>query len=110
MAEDSGFLIEAALGPGTVRRVTHEGKIDVRINAQRTHVSTGDARIDRAITESQGTIEILKERLPSLKVAGLVFEFSWYRIPVGWRGERLIFWDLGGERRQERLLTALLSP
>lgn len=99
---------EIALGPGTVRRVTHEGKIDARTRSARSGHLTGDVRVDKAISKVRSTIEIISDWFPELDLDGLLFEFSWYSIPVGWLHEKLIFWDISGHSRHEAILRQML--
>lgn len=102
------ILAEVAMGPGTIRRVTNEGRVDVKVEVGSLGNAPLDARIDRAAREARSAADSLKEKLPQLDVSGLLFEFSWYSHPVGWRQSRLIFWELSGDANQEGLLTRLL--
>jgi len=80
-----GFVFfEIASGPGTVRRVTHEGKIDMHIKVRLTQ-ATGDRRLDCVLCE-----------IRELPVDNCIFEFSWYKNPVGHKKQRLIFWEVTG--------------
>ena len=99
---------EVALGPGTVRRVTAEGLVDLSVKSERPGDTVGDARLDLAICEVRKAAETLRRRLPRPNLDGLQFEFSWYGKPVGWRNEQLIFWELATSVRQEREIERLL--
>ncbi len=108
-AEMAGCLIynagvvsaEVALGPGTVRRVTSEGRVDLRAKSEEEE-ATGDPHLDAAMSEVRGAVRIIESRLPDGNLDGLLFEFSWYSMPVGWKSERLIFWELASSPRQEQ--------
>lgn len=87
-------LAEVALGPGTVRRVTGEGKIDLRVTSERAGHSVGDHRLDAAIVEVRKAVAMLDRSDASGIPDDVLFEFSWYRGCVGLLRERLIFWEL----------------
>jgi hypothetical protein len=84
-------IFEIASGPGTVRRVTHEGKIDRRIKAKLTQ-TTGDRRLDCALMAIKDT-----------PIENCIFEFSWYKNPVGRKKHRLIFWEVTGADSMETI-------
>ena len=105
-----GILAEVALGPGTVRRVTQENKIDLRIKW--THMSDSmidDHRIEAAMQKARSAIRALQELCPKMRVDWLVFEFSWYNQKVGQRKQELIFWELAGSREMEAEIQGLLG-
>lgn len=89
-----GVLAEVALGPGTVRRVTGGGKVDSRVRSERVGQSVGDHRVDAAILEVRRAVAMLHRPDQRAVPDEVLFEFSWYSGPVGWRKERLIFWEV----------------
>ena len=106
---DAGVVsAEVALGAGTVRRVTGDGKIDVSVKTERRGQSVGDYRIDAAVREVRRAVELIRASLSIAAIDYLLFEFSWYRVPVGCQNERLIFWELATSASQEDALERLL--
>lgn len=88
--------IEIAIGPGTVRRVTHEGRIDERYVCYGFQPHTPNLKVNEAL------VEIYRfEHLVSDPPDECIYEFSYYRIPVGWRKQRVIFWEITGAHGQE---------
>ena len=92
--EGGEVLAEVALGPGTVRRVTGEGKVDLRATSERADHSVGDQRVDAAIREVRKAVALLHPPDQRAVPDKVLFEFSWYSEPVGCRKERLIFWEV----------------
>ena len=81
------FLVEAALpsqnNPIGVRSVTHGGKIDIRL------------KLPQAIADL-GQVGVFSEIWSVLKGQRKVpwyLEFSYCDRPVGWKNQRLIFWE-----------------
>lgn len=88
-----GFLVEVASGPWTVRRVTHDEQIDVRLEVHHPRdiedpVEIRDALLKIAALESRWRSDLI--------LTDVVYEFSVYRLPVGWKRERSIFWEILG--------------
>ena len=89
----SDFLVEVALGPGTVRRVTHKGSID------RTLELSGpeDPRCGPQIAEALRALTAAESHWASrIQLTDVLYEFSAYRHPVGWKNEQIIFWEIRG--------------
>lgn len=83
---DVSITVDIAYGAGTVRRITHQGKVDKTFSTGLVGgASAGDLRIDKAIR--------LIRRIPLSEV---IFEFSYYRVPVGEQHNQLIFWEVTG--------------
>jgi hypothetical protein len=76
--------IELAKGPCTVRRVTHESVVDYRYNYP------NDIIPDRRIREMLAVVR-------AVPYENCIFELSYYYIPVGWRNEHIIIWDITGD-------------
>jgi hypothetical protein len=76
--------IELAKGPCTVRRVTHESVVDYRYNYP------NDIIPDRRINEMLSTVK-------AVPYENCIFELSYYYIPVGWKNEHIIIWDITGD-------------
>ena len=107
MVQADHFLAEVAFGPGTVRRVTHDGDIDRIVSISATNPS-GDSRLDEAVREARQALRAIVH-IPFYELQGLIFEFSWYRVPVGWQQKQLIFWEVAGSVAQEALLERFLG-
>lgn len=79
-------VVEIALGPGTVRTVTNDSKIDERYELQlhqHGFRTTGRLMLDHCITQCKET-----------HLQDVMFEFSYYEIPIGWKKERFICWEI----------------
>jgi len=83
MKTGSKIIIEMAKGPGTVRKLTIEGKIDDRFEI----TSEEDEDYRRMPTELQYIYEIIKE----CELDNVIFEVSIYREPVVGHN-REVFW------------------
>lgn len=86
------FVVEAAVGPGTVRRVTHQGLIDIRLEARRPS-EAANPWIQQALDELLAAEDRWR---PQVDLRDVLYEFSVYRVPIGWRRERVIFWEIRG--------------
>jgi len=75
--------IEIAIGPGTVRTVTNEGKID------ETLTYPNGCKLDLEHHRDYCVEQCLKTGLKSV-----IFEFSFYNIPIGWKQEQFICWEI----------------
>ena len=105
--EGSAFHVEVALGPGTVRRVTREGRIDLTVKAI-PGKPCGNHLIDEAVKEGWRGLRTLQSKIPELDLEGLLYEFSVYGGPVGWKHEKVIFWELVGSPVQESVMEGTL--
>jgi len=76
------ITVEIANGPGTVRRVTNEGKIDARYDISHSELF-GDGCLDLCISECKKT-----------RLRDVIFEFSYYNILIGCKNERFICWEI----------------
>jgi len=76
--------IEIAWGPGTVRRVTHDNKIDIGIS-----VSSKYKRFSQL-----GPINTCIDNFYRVALTNVMFEFSYYKIPVGILKENFICWEI----------------
>ena len=95
------YLIEAAIGPGTVRRVTHLGEIDLSVRVSGSmHMA--------APPEIRGALSMLEETehtwATDVDLKDVLYEFSVYRSPVGWAQDQVIFWEIRGLDRQDSVL------
>lgn len=75
------LIIEVAYGPYTVRRVTHEQKIDKTFQ-----VINGETTSE----ELNKYLHVFK----NCKLNNCIFEFSIYHHPVGYKKENLIIWEV----------------
>jgi hypothetical protein len=82
--QSMGGWIELAKGPCTVRRVTHDSVVDYRYNYPKDRISDENVR------------EMLyaAKRVP---YENCILEMSYYSIPVGFRKENVIIWDITGD-------------
>lgn len=87
------FVVEVALGPGTVRRVTHDGKIDLQVELSGPHDPRCQPEVRPALAELAEVERRWGRKLPLVDV---LYEFSVYSHPVGWKSERVIFWEVTG--------------
>lgn len=78
------LTIEIADGPGTVRRVTNDGKIDRRYNIPLYGISR---------TEDQN-INYCAQQFKKCELNECNFEFSWYKKPVGILNDNFIVWEV----------------
>ncbi len=96
-----GFLVEVAFGPGTVRRVTHEGSIDQSLELLGADDPSCGPEIARALSE----LTKAESRLVSgLLRTDVLYEFSVYAHPVGWKNDSVIFWEIQGLGDQDAKL------
>lgn len=91
MRAESIYTVELAQGPYTTRRVTHEGKIDISITID-THGSIEST--GQMSDETHTHIASMMSALSSLKLRNYIAEISYYSIPVGWRNQPVIIWEL----------------
>lgn len=87
------ITFEIAMGPGTVRRVTHDGKIDKSFTTG-IFERTTDKRFNYIIS--------IIRRVP---VDECIFEFSWYKMPVGHKKQHMIFWEVTGASKKGEIRT-----
>lgn len=78
------MTVELADGPGTVRRVTHEGKVDRSYSIN---------LFLRRLTDNPELNYILKQFVDCY-VEECIFEFSMYNIPVGIYKQNAIVWEI----------------
>lgn len=97
------FVIEVALGPGTVRRVTHGNQIDLR-SVARVASDPGLTQELRAPLELLANAE--RHWRNELDLRDVLYEFSVYSVAVGWRSEPVIFWEIRGLDSQDTKLEA----
>ena len=79
-------IVEIADGPCTVRRVTHEGIIDKRYVLDYFKRGTTDYKINSCLSEINKT-----------GLTDVIFEFSYYKIPVGYKNQNFICWEITGD-------------
>lgn len=91
MRDGSVTIVEIAYGPVTVRKVTREGVVDERHISYGFLPSTPNPKINEALKEIYWF-----ERSTSYPLDQCVYEFSYYKIPVGWKRQRVIFWEITG--------------
>lgn len=78
------IVVELAYGPGTVRRVTHDGKIDKRYFFNNFYpTNLDDDRLKTCLLNFKKT-----------NLMNVIFEFSWYKNLVGYKKENFICWEI----------------
>lgn len=75
-------IVEIANGPGTVRTVTNDGVID-ESHTLVPHGLTKRPKLDHCILECRKT-----------HLRNVIFEFSYYKILIGWKNEHFICWEI----------------
>lgn len=75
-------IVEIAVGPGTVRTVTNKTKIDLRYELSPSQ-QTVNTKLNYCIDRCRG-----------VKLKSVIFEFSYYNIPIGWKNEYFICWEI----------------
>ncbi len=90
------FLVEVALpsqgNPIGVRSITHGGKIDIRLKLPQAIADMGYA----------GVFSDIWSALKSHRKLPWYLEFSYVDRPVGWKNQRLLFWE--GHWLQDKVL------
>jgi len=80
--------VELAKGPGTTRRVTHDGKIDIKFQVP-THM------IYRFVSlHEDDRVNDMLAALRPIQSDSYVAEVSYYSEPVGWNCQHVIVWEL----------------
>lgn len=87
MRNENNYVVEIAMGPGTVRRVTHRHLIDARYMASLDHPITHNDLVNSALRKVHDAYRdgVLAEKF--------IFEFSYYNKPVGYKKQNVIFWE-----------------
>jgi|TARA_R100001530_G_scaffold34477_3_gene26932 hypothetical protein len=80
------LYIEIANGPGTVRRVTHEYKVDQSYDIQSRLETTNDSKVNECI-----------QNFRKVPLTDIIFEFSYYKPLVGIKNEHFICWEIVNE-------------
>jgi hypothetical protein len=82
--QETNWHVELANGPGTTRMVTHDNKIDYMYDYPNEDIK--DERI----------IAMINTLIP-VKYMNCLYEISYYRIPVGWKHQNIIIWEITGD-------------
>lgn len=88
--KDGSMIIEIAEGAVNVRRVTQEGKFDRQY--------TYHSRINWLYPEGRrhpddNLIKQIAKKLGETPLENVIFEFSYYDVPVGSKKENIVIWD-----------------
>jgi len=92
LQSESQLVIEIAYGPGTVRRVTHDNQIDKRYILGKNEM-TDNNKINMCVRKFRDT-----------KLENVIFEFSWYNKPIGWRHENFICWEITDDGTKQSII------
>lgn len=92
---ENSIIIEIAIGPVMVRKVTRDGEIDFSL---RFHISETNEEIEKKLKAlpdkvKEGLLKIAKETAEKLP-EGYVIELSYYNIPIGRKQQKQIYWDI----------------
>ena len=87
---DGSMIIEIAEGAVNVRRVTQEGKIDRRY----TYFTLNKWLKPEGLKHpDDNLVKQVANELRGVPLGDVIFEFSYYDVPVGYKKENIIFWD-----------------
>lgn len=75
--------IEIATGPGTVRTVTNDGMIDAGWYNLKPWEITDSRVVDECLRTCRAA-----------RLTQVIFEFSYYNVPVGWKNTNFICWEV----------------
>ena len=91
--ERQGFVIEVALGPGTVRRVTRDGRVDRAWRVSSPNDLAADPEIGSVLEK---VVAVEQTWSQDISLVPVLYEMSIYKNAVGTRREHIIFWEIQG--------------
>jgi len=92
--EESSIIIEIAIGPVMVRKVTRDGEVDFSFSYHISEVDSIEEKLKTLPNEvKEGLLNIAKEIAEKLPENHII-ELSYYRIPIGWKQQKQIYWDI----------------
>ena len=92
--EENSIIIEIAIGPVMVRKVTRDGEVDFSFSYHINEVDTIEEKLKTLPNEvKEGLLNIAKEIAEKLPENHII-ELSYYRIPIGWKRQKQIYWDI----------------
>lgn len=97
LKSDDHILLELAKGPCTTRKVTHDGQVDFRIEYPRRMMPGMNPAPDPRFKE-------LIDEVKWIPLSNCTVELSYYHIPVGWKKERVIVWEITTDGTPESAL------
>jgi len=77
------YTTEVKFGSGTVRTVTNDCGYDLQVINAKPWESTGWPLIDRCVGKCMKT-----------QLRNVIFEFSWYNVPVGYLKSNFVCWEI----------------
>ena len=98
----SNLHIELARGPGTVRRVTNDHAIDIiysyqerslRVNTHHMMSMYPNRKIESSEFERQ-LVHSCARTFEKIEQDDIIFEFSYYNVPVGYQHTNAIVWEI----------------
>jgi len=102
MKNDNTYISEFARGPCTVRKVTHEGKIDIEFEYHhRENCKIGHTDPPIADLPEYSAILAMMSECVKIPFSKCIIELSYYNIPVGHKKERIIIWDIDSDGTTE---------
>ena len=84
------ITFEIAVGPVTVRTVTHKGIIDIQVEM----TSAYNCRDFSSYWPPLLALQYMYNNMASVPIDNVIFEFSWYKYSIGWKNERFICWEI----------------
>jgi len=92
--EENSIIIEIAIGPVMVRKVTRDGEVDFSFSYHINEVDAIEEKLKTLPCEvKEGLLNIAKEIAEKLSENHII-ELSYYRIPIGWKQQKQIYWDI----------------
>jgi len=99
----NSIVFDIACGPGTVRRVTHEGIIDIFCEYNQEHkvaMIKGNKGVSKTFVE---IVTSTINEVAKIPIKNCSIEFSYYNHPVGYKKENIIIWDIDGDGSSESI-------
>jgi len=91
----SRLHFEIARGPGTVRRVTNDGLIDVIYTYENKHLETHRESPVKLCDELERSwVYTIARMFDRIEKTDCIFEFSLYNCEVGYKHEHIIVWEV----------------
>ena len=99
----NSIVFDIACGPGTVRRVTRDGIIDIFCEYNQEHkvaMIKGNKGISKTFIE---IVTAVVKEISKIPIKNCSIEFSYYSHPVGYKKENIIIWDINSDGSDESL-------
>ena len=100
---DDATVVEIALGPGTVRTVTNDCLIDENYELKGSQILSC-ADDDTPDSLRRRRLNYCVRQCRSTDLINVIFEFSYYKITIGWKKEQFICWEITDDGTHQCLL------